>query len=208
MAQQGSCQLSQEDSAPNRPSLPRATRSISPGGKPSATLQKSVLTPGTGPVVRAGDLLVVNYLGQVWHGNVFDNSYDRHVATGFPIGIGKVIKGWDASLVGLHAGTRELLVIPPDQGYGASGNAQAGIKGTDTLVFVVDVIASYASKTGGDAHATPQPVPKNLPKVTGAPGKQPAVTIPKGTPLPRTLHTYTLTRGHGALVKNLGFAER
>jgi peptidylprolyl isomerase len=172
-----------------------------PKGKPSATLQKSLLTTGTGPVVKSGDLLIVNYLGQVWRGAVFDNSYDRHVATGFPIGTGKVIKGWDTTLVGLHAGSRALLVIPPDQGYGAAGNAQAGIKGTDTLVFVVDVLESYPPKVGGDAHGTPVSVPKGLPKVGGALGKQPTVTVPKGTALPRSLHTYALARGHGAVVK-------
>ena len=139
-----------------------------PAGTPSKTLQKSLLKEGTGPVVKAGDLLIVNYLGQIWRGNVFDNSYDRHVATGFPIGAGKVIKGWDTALVGLHAGTRALLVIPPDQGYGSAGQAQAGIKGTDTLVFVVDVLSSYPPKVGGDAHATPQHVPAGLPKVTVA----------------------------------------
>jgi peptidylprolyl isomerase len=98
-----------------------------PDGLPSTTLQTSVITTGTGPVVKKGDLLVVNYLGQVWRGKVFDNSYDRHVATGFPIGTGKVIKGWDETLVGMHAGARALLVIPPDQGYGSAGNSQAGI---------------------------------------------------------------------------------
>jgi peptidylprolyl isomerase len=172
-----------------------------PDGLPSTTLQKSLLTTGNGPVVKSGDLLVVNYLGEVWHGSVFDNSYDRHVATGFPIGVGKVIKGWDTTLVGLHAGTRSLLVIPPDLGYGSAGNPQAGIKGTDTLVFVVDVIASYHAKAGGDAHATPVQVQSGLPKVTGVLGKEPKVTIPKGTKVPNALHTILLARGHGAPVK-------
>jgi peptidylprolyl isomerase len=172
-----------------------------PNGPPSATLQKSVLTQGTGPVVKSGDLLIVNYLGQIWRGKVFDNSYDRHVATGFPIGAGKVIKGWDATLVGMKAGTRALLVIPPDQGYGAGGNQQAGIKGTDTLVFVVDILSSYVAKRGGDPNATLQTAPTGVPKVTGALGKQPSVTIPKGTRLPTTLHTYLLAKGHGPTVK-------
>src|SRR5436305_11623692 len=108
------------------------------------------------------------------------------------MGIGKVIKGWDTALVGLHAGTRALLVIPPDQGYGAGGNSQAGIKGTDTLVFVVDVIASYAAHAGGDPHAVPVHVQSGLPKVTGALGKQPKVSVPSNTKLPTTLHTILL----------------
>src|SRR3954471_19701741 len=172
-----------------------------PDSVPSTTLQKTLLTTGTGPGVKAGDLLVVNYLGQVWRGKVFDNSYDRHVATGFPIGTGQVIKGWDQALVGLPAGSRALLVIPPSEGYGSSGNPQAGIKGTDSLVFVVDVISSYAAKIGGDPHATPQSVAAGLPKVTGALGKQPTVTVAKGTKLPTKAQTILLDKGHGPAVK-------
>ena len=172
-----------------------------PDSLPSTTLQKTLLKTGTGPVVKAGDTLVVNYLGQVWRGVIFDNSYDRHVATGFPIGTGQVIKAWDQSLVGMTAGSRALLVVPPALGYGGSGNAQIGVKGTDTLVYVVDVIASYAAKIGGDPHATPQSVPAGLPKVTGALGQQPTITIPPGAKLPTKGQTVLLAKGHGPPVK-------
>ena len=50
------------------------------------------------------------------------------------------ISGWDEGLVGKPVGSQMLLVIPPDKGYGAAGSPQAGIKGTDTLVFVVDIL--------------------------------------------------------------------
>ena len=90
-----------------------------------------------------GDLLVADYLGEIYKtSKVFDNSYDRKVPAAFPIGIGSVIPGWDKALVGVKAGSRVLMVVPPKEGYGKKGNAQAGIKGTDSLVFVVDVIAS------------------------------------------------------------------
>jgi len=59
-----------------------------------------------------------------------------------------VIPGWDKGLVGQTVGTRVLLVIPPADGYGKTGNAQAGIKGTDDLVFVVDVLGAF------NAHST------------------------------------------------------
>ncbi|MFL6238536.1 MAG: FKBP-type peptidyl-prolyl cis-trans isomerase [Actinomycetes bacterium] len=171
-----------------------------PNSQPGATLQKTVLHAGTGAAVKSGDLLVVNYLGQIWRGSVFDNSYDRHVATGFPIGIGKVIQGWDKTLVGTRGGSRVLLVVPPADGYGSGGNSQAGIKGTDTLVFVVDVISSYAAKLGGDPHAVPQHVPGNLPKVSGALGKQPTITVGHA-PLPTAPKTIVLAKGHGPAVK-------
>ncbi len=55
-----------------------------------------------------------------------------------PIGTQQVITGWDTGLVGQTVGSQVLLVVPPDQGYGASGTT--GIKGTDTIVFVVDIL--------------------------------------------------------------------
>ncbi len=103
-------------------------------------LQVSVLAPGDGPLVEAGDSIVVHYLGQTWGGHVFDNSYDRRSTISFPIGVGAVISGWDAGLVGQAIGSRVLLSIPPHEGYGPRGVPQAGIRGTDTLVFVVDVV--------------------------------------------------------------------
>ncbi|QAY64658.1 FKBP-type peptidyl-prolyl cis-trans isomerase [Xylanimonas allomyrinae] len=109
------------------------------GGAP-AGLQVQVLAEGTGPVVEAGRTIVVNYLGQTWGGHVFDNSYDRGTTIDFPIGVGAVIGGWDKGLVGRNVGDRVLLSVPPEHGYGSRGVPQAGIGGSDTLVFVVDVV--------------------------------------------------------------------
>ena len=58
------------------------------------------------------------------------------------IGEDQVIKGWETGLVGQTVGSRVLLVVPPADGYGTAGDSQAGIKGTDTLVFVVDILAA------------------------------------------------------------------
>jgi peptidylprolyl isomerase len=111
-----------------------------PAGPPPADLAVKVLEAGDGPVVEAGDSIVVNYLGQTWNGRVFDNSYDRRSTISFPIGVGAVIGGWDSGLVGQQVGSRVLLSIPPHEGYGPRGMPQAGIRGTDTLVFVVDLV--------------------------------------------------------------------
>lgn len=127
--------------------LPEATGTF--GEKPvltfpesaaSAELEVVVLEPGDGDVVVAGDDLVVNYLGQCWGGAIFDNSYDRGTPISFPIGLGAVIAGWDEGLVGRQIGSRLILSIPPHLGYGPRGMPAAGIKGTDTLVFVVDIV--------------------------------------------------------------------
>lgn len=108
--------------------------------KPAAALRKAVLIEGTGPVVAKGQTIVVDYLGQVYRGRKpFDESYSKE-PTSFPIGVGGVVKGWDQGLVGVKVGSRVVLAIPPALGYGKQGNKQAGIKGTDTLYFVVDVL--------------------------------------------------------------------
>ena len=115
-----------------------------PATAPPATLVTETLIQGTGPAVRKGQLLVAQYVGVIWKGGKqFDASWDRGAPASFPIGVGQVIKGWDAALVGVKAGSRVLLSVPPAQGYGAKGQEQAGIKGTDTLVFVVDVLGSH-----------------------------------------------------------------
>ncbi|WP_127573507.1 FKBP-type peptidyl-prolyl cis-trans isomerase [Georgenia faecalis] len=111
-----------------------------PGGPAPEGLQVSVLERGDGPLVEAGDTIVVHYLGQVWDGSIFDTSYDRGQTISFPIGMGMVIGGWDDGLVGQTIGSRVLLSIPPEHGYGERGVPQAGIGGTDTLVFVVDIV--------------------------------------------------------------------
>ncbi|MEE6273103.1 FKBP-type peptidyl-prolyl cis-trans isomerase [Georgenia wangjunii] len=111
-----------------------------PGGPAPEGLQITVLEPGSGELVNGGDTIVVNYLGQVWEGSVFDNSYDRGETIAFPIGMGVVIGGWDDGLVGQQIGSRVMLSIPPEHGYGERGVPQAGIKGDDTLVFVIDIV--------------------------------------------------------------------
>jgi FKBP-type peptidyl-prolyl cis-trans isomerase len=105
------------------------------------TLQVKTLIKGTGPVVKKGQLIVVQYTGVIWRtGKVFDSSWSRSTPFSTPIGEGQVIPGWDTGLVGQTVGSRVMLVIPPKDGYGSSGSSQAGIKGTDTLVFVVDIL--------------------------------------------------------------------
>ncbi len=111
---------------------------------PPAKLQSQTLIQGTGPVVKKGKLLVAQYEGVIWRtGKVFSSTWKSGVPAGFQIGTGQVIKGWDDGLVGKRVGSRVLLVVPPADGYGTQGSTQAGIKGTDTLVFVVDILGTY-----------------------------------------------------------------
>lgn len=111
-----------------------------PDAAPSGELEVVVLSRGDGALVEAGQDIEVHYLGQSWQGGVFDNSFDRGSSISFPIGVGAVIAGWDEGLVGQQVGSRVLLSIPSHLAYGDRGVPQAGIKGGDTLVFVVDIV--------------------------------------------------------------------
>lgn len=172
--------------------------SIDSSVKAPKTLETTVLSKGTGPTVKKGDLLVADYLGETYaKKKVFDNSYDRKVPAAFPIGTGSVIKGWDKVLVGAKIGSRVLMVVPPKLGYGAKGNPQAGIKGTDSLVFVVDLIARYP-KTGVEQKYTPvTDLPAGLPTVSGDPGKEPTITVPADATPPKAPKVTVLAKGSG-----------
>lgn len=112
-----------------------------PDTEAPAALVVEVLEEGDGPAVAAGDQLTAHYVGLLWRdGSQFDASWDRGQPATFPVGVGRLIAGWDEGLVGVPYGSRVLLVVPPDKGYGPGGNPGAGITGDDTLVFVVDLL--------------------------------------------------------------------
>ena len=188
--------------------LPTATGKI--GEKPTLTfpstppppgVQRAFLVEGTGPEVQQGDLLVANYYGAVWgSATPFDNSYDKKKAASFTIGTGAVVPGWDLALVGVPVGSRVLLTLSPSDGYGLAGNESAGISGTDTLVFVIDVLQTLGADQFGQADAVVQPAPANAPIVTGAPGTEPSLTIPAGLAEPTEPKTDVLATGTGAPV--------
>ena len=111
--------------------------------KPSGKLQVTTLIDGKGPKVKSGQTLIVHYVGQVFGaGEPFDSSYSRNEPATFPIGVGQVVQGWDEALVGQKVGSRVIVQIPPKLGYGEGGNEGAGIKGTDTIVFAVDILGA------------------------------------------------------------------
>lgn len=166
-----------------------------PEGEPPAELTTEVLREGDGETVAAGDLLVADYLGQKWDGTVFDNSYDRGEPTGFSIGVGGVIPGWDKGLVGQQVGSRVLLVVPPAEGYGEQGQPAAGITGQDTLVFVVDLVQRFGKDLA--ASGTPAEVPAGLPQVSTTPGEAPEITLPEGAKPPSELRSAVVIAGDG-----------
>ena len=132
--------------------LPTVEFKNGPTKEPTVTVPKSAaptvtkeatLIEGTGPEVKKGQTISAQYHGVLWKdGSVFDSSWQRGEAADFPIGVGAVIPGWDKTLVGKKVGSRVLVVIPPKDGYGTAGSPPK-ISGTDTLVFVVDILDAY-----------------------------------------------------------------
>ena len=111
--------------------------------RPDGRLQSVRLVTGDGPKVARGDTIAARYLGQVFGGKKpFDENYSAAAPTTFTIGVGAVIPAWDRVLVGTPVGSRVMIVVPPKLGYGKEGQPDAGITGTDTLYFVVDVLAA------------------------------------------------------------------
>jgi FKBP-type peptidyl-prolyl cis-trans isomerase len=116
-----------------------------PSNTPPKKLSVTTLIQGTGPKLVAGDTVVAQYVGVNWRtGKVFSASWPSTSQPdgepfAFEVG-GQVIKGWSVGLAGARVGSRVMLVIPPSLGYGSAGQSSAGIKGTDTLVFVIDIL--------------------------------------------------------------------
>ena len=110
---------------------------------PKKLLARTVIQ-GAGPQVKGGQVLALQYTGLLWRdGKVFESSWRTGRVYATTIGTGQVVKGWDQGLVGQRVGSRVLLVVPPAWGYGSKGLRQVGIKGTDTLVFAVDILGAH-----------------------------------------------------------------
>lgn len=101
-----------------------------------------VAIQGTGPAVKSGQSLTIQYVGQNYPaGEVFDESWSKQAAT-FQIGAGSLIKCWDKSLVGQKVGSRVVLVCPANVAYGKQGSGDK-IKPGATLIFAVDLLAAF-----------------------------------------------------------------
>ena len=104
---------------------------------------RRVLSEGDGPVVALGQKVSINYVGiNGRDGMEFDTSFGNPEPASFVLEEGSVIKGFATGLAGVTVGSRVLVGITPEDGYGETGQPDAGIKGNDSLLFVIDVLGA------------------------------------------------------------------
>jgi FKBP-type peptidyl-prolyl cis-trans isomerase FkpA len=97
------------------------------------------LVIGAGESPKSGQMVTVHYTGTLENGTKFDSSVDRGQPLVFPIGVGRVIKGWDEGVMSMKVGGKRKLIIPSDLAYGASGRPPR-IPPNSTLIFEVELL--------------------------------------------------------------------
>jgi cyclophilin family peptidyl-prolyl cis-trans isomerase len=103
-------------------------------------LQYVVVQEGTGDGTPAkGAMVKAHYTGKLLDGTKFDSSYDRGQPIEFPVGAGRVIKGWDEAFLSMKRGEKRVLIIPANLGYGPSGRGP--IPPNATMVFDVELVS-------------------------------------------------------------------
>ncbi|HSN27916.1 MAG TPA: FKBP-type peptidyl-prolyl cis-trans isomerase [Kofleriaceae bacterium] len=111
--------------------------------KTASGLQYEDTQAGTGASPQRGQTCVMHYTGWLWEngakGKKFDSSVDRGSPFEFPLGMGRVIKGWDEGVASMKVGGKRTLLIPPGLGYGDRG-AGGVIPGGATLLFEVELL--------------------------------------------------------------------
>ena len=121
----------------------KAPTITSPSGTPPTSLVKEDVVEGEGTAAKLGDTVEVRYTLVNWGGQ--NDPVDSSWANGsdpvsFPLEEGGLIDGWIKGVPGMKPGGRRLLVVPPEQGYGAQGTPDGGVPPNGTLIFVVDLV--------------------------------------------------------------------
>jgi FKBP-type peptidyl-prolyl cis-trans isomerase len=170
-----------------------------PKGSPSGKFVVHPLEEGTGPVVKKEDLVVSQYTGKVWQsGKDLGSSYQQGGAPQvIPAGQRTIISAFSQAVLGQKVGSRILVVAPPDAGFGRKGNQQLGVKGTDTIVLVLEIDKIIPKQAEGKQ----APIPSDLPQIKADKPEPATITVPKNDP-PKELVDRVLIEGKGAEVKS------
>lgn len=109
-----------------------------PAADPPGTLVSATLLDGSGAVVGADDEFLIQFQGVNWRtGDVFEQTWGDA-----PRSLLDVLPGVDGAIVGRRVGSRLVVIVPPADGFGVDGSPSRGIAGTDTVVYVVDILAT------------------------------------------------------------------
>lgn len=165
-------------------------------------LKKWIITEGEGRKCSDNAIVLANYHGQLWDGNAFDSTFDIKFQHNTPMAfsLDGVVKGWKEGLTGVKVGSRVLLVVPPDLGYGDKPQGKL-IPANSTLVFAVDVLDCVNPKdTEKLKDAKPLDNPPAGIKVTGELGAEPKVEIGPDAKLPEKMTLVVLAEGNGPVI--------
>lgn len=124
-----------EDSATGRPVV------TVPASSPPVELVVSTVLAGSGPSVRDGADVVIRYRAVLWrNGLTFSENWSEQTLT--RTAMSELLPGVAQALIGQTVGSRVMTVVPPDLGFGRDGDLQSSVTGTDTLVYVIDILAT------------------------------------------------------------------
>jgi FKBP-type peptidyl-prolyl cis-trans isomerase len=165
-----------------------------PAQRPPAGLVVRTISEGSGPVVRPRDYVLFDVAAKVWAGDrlVLD-TFANHQPQGLPLPAG--LPAW-RHLTGQRVGSRVLEVVPPKDGFGPRGDASVNVTGTDTLVFVFDILAAVPTAGHASGTAARYHPGAGLPRVTMS-AHGPVVSVPPAAAPPKTLVRRVLIAGHG-----------
>jgi peptidylprolyl isomerase len=128
----GTVKLDISNDLSTKPAIPKLS------GDPPAELVIQDVVKGKGEAVKAEDTITIQYVGVSFStGKEFDSSWSRGEPATFPLG--GLIPGWQQGIPGMRPGGRRVLIIPPEQAYGASPDPASGIAPNETLIFVIDL---------------------------------------------------------------------
>lgn len=177
----------------------KPTVTFEKGAKAPTELVSKVLVEGDGKEISNTSVVSADYYGVVWgEKEPFDESFTRESSFTFQMNK-NVIEGWSKGLEGKKIGSRVLLIIPPDLGYGSAGSPPK-IKANATLVFVIDIIDA-STKTDRsvmkDAKATKSAKGVDGISVKGDLTKAPTVSFDKNAEAPKEKSVVVLYEGKG-----------